>query len=88
MQPWYVYLLRCTDNSLYCGITTDIDKRLDAHNSGTASKYTRSRRPVILAAITEVADKSTALKLEIEVKKLPKDKKISRIQSNIPVSAL
>lgn len=79
MQPWYVYLLTCADNSLYCGVTTDMDKRLAAHNAGSASKYTRSRLPAVLAAVTEVADKSAALKLEMEIKKLPAKNKIARL---------
>lgn len=76
MQPWFVYLLRCADNSLYCGITTDMDRRLGQHNAGTASKYTRARLPVTLAHSIQVEDKSTALKLEIQVKKKPTGKKI------------
>ena len=76
MHPWFVYLLRCADDSLYCGITTDIDRRLKQHNAGTASKCTRPRRPVSLAALTEVESKSAALKLEILVKKQPRDKKL------------
>lgn len=75
MHPWFVYLLRCADNTLYCGITTDMDRRLRQHNAGTASKYTRVRRPVSLAALAEVKDKSAALKLEIQVKKQPRGKK-------------
>jgi len=75
MHPWFVYLLRCADNTLYCGITTDMDRRLRQHNAGTASKYTRVRRPVSLAALAEVKDKSAALKLEIQVKKQPHGKK-------------
>lgn len=81
MQPWFVYLLQCADNTLYCGITTDLDRRLAQHNAGTASKYTRPRRPVILAASTEVADKGTALRLEIRVKKQPRKDKVSFLSS-------
>ena len=76
MHPWFVYLLRCADDSLYCGITTDIDRRLKQHNAGTASKCTRPRRPVSLAALAEVESKSAALKLEILIKKQPRDKKL------------
>ncbi|WP_319543750.1 GIY-YIG nuclease family protein [uncultured Pseudodesulfovibrio sp.] len=81
MQHWYVYLLRCADDSLYCGITTDINRRLKEHNAGTASKYTRPRRPVALAACGEVADKSTALKLEIEIKKQHRNHKIAHLKT-------
>ena len=76
MHPWFVYLLRCADDSLYCGITTDVDRRLKQHNAGTASKYTRSRRPVSLAALTGVENKSAALKLELLIKKQPRGKKL------------
>jgi putative endonuclease len=82
MQTWYVYLLRCADNSLYCGITNDLDRRLAAHNAGTASKYTRSKLPVSLAASTEVDGKSAALKLELAIKKLPAGRKIERLMSH------
>lgn len=79
MRTWHVYLLRCADNSLYCGITNDLNRRLAAHNAGTASKYTRARLPVFLAASTEVDGKSSALKLELAIKKLPAGQKIRRL---------
>ena len=75
--PWYVYLLSCADGTLYCGITTDLERRLAQHNAGTASKYTRVRRPVTLTANVRVDDKSTALRLELAVKKRPRHEKIS-----------
>ena len=52
----YVYLLRCADDSLYCGWTTDVERRVAAHRAGTASRYTRSRRPVEVALVIAVAD--------------------------------
>jgi putative endonuclease len=79
MQVWHVYLLRCADNSLYCGITNNLDRRIATHNAGTASKYTRARLPVTLAASVEVDGKSAALKLELAVKKLPARLKIDRL---------
>jgi len=82
MQHWYVYLMRCADDSLYCGITTNIDRRLKEHNAGTASKYTRPRRPVKVAACGEVPDKSTALKLEITIKKQHRNDKIALLKSS------
>lgn len=78
---WYVYLLRCADDSLYCGITTDVDRRLGEHNNGTASKYTRARRPACVEVFTEVADKSEALKLEMRIKKLPRREKIEALRA-------
>src|SRR5437588_11866555 len=77
----YVYLLRCADDSLYCGWTTDVDRRLAAHRAGTASRYTRSRRPVELAAVIRVADRSAALREEARVKRLPRAAKLLLIPS-------
>lgn len=76
MKNWSVYLLRCYDNSLYCGVTNNIENRLLKHNEGTGSKYTRSRLPVKLAAIKDNLTKSEAYKLECHIKKLPAGKKI------------
>ena len=59
-----VYLLRCADGSLYCGWTTDIRRRLAAHGAGTASRYTRSRRPVALAGVISVADRSSFMEMD------------------------
>ncbi|NDV20036.1 GIY-YIG nuclease family protein [Pseudodesulfovibrio sp. JC047] len=82
MQCWYVYLMRCADDSLYCGITTDVERRLKEHNAGTASKYTRSRRPVCVAAAGMVADKSAALKLEMAIKKQDRVHKIVYLEAH------
>ena len=78
----YVYLLRCADASLYCGWTTDVRRRLAAHRSGTASRYTRSRRPVELAALIPVADRSTALREEARIKRLPRAAKLRLIAAS------
>jgi putative endonuclease len=72
---WLVYLLRCSDNSLYCGITTDIKKRVSAHNAGRGAKYTRARRPVHVVYTESAEGKSEALKREYTIKKLSKTKK-------------
>lgn len=76
---WFVYLLKCSDDSLYCGITNNLEKRLSAHNKGLASKYTRVRLPVILVKVIEVPNKSLALKLEIKIKKLSRKQKLELI---------
>jgi putative endonuclease len=76
----YVYLLRCADESLYCGWTTDVDRRLAAHAAGRASRYTRSRRPVRVAAVIEVADRSAALKEEARIKRLSRAEKLRLTQ--------
>jgi len=81
-QPaWRVYILCCTDGSFYTGATNNIEKRLSDHNRGTASKYTRSRRPVTLMATSVEMNKSEALRLEIKIKKMPKAKKTACLQA-------
>lgn len=73
---WTVYFLRCNDNSLYAGITTDIERRLIEHNnSKLGAKYTRARRPVTLAYQESAEDKSTAAKREYQLRTLTKAKK-------------
>jgi len=74
-----VYLLRCSDDSLYCGWTADLDRRLAAHRSGTASRYTRSRRPVELATVIPVADRRAALREEARIKRLSRAAKLRLI---------
>jgi len=76
-KEWIVYILRCADGSFYTGATNGLEKRLISHNRGTASKYTRSRRPVTLLATSADMDKGEALCLEIKIKKMPKIKKIA-----------
>ncbi len=74
---WTCYLLRCADDTLYCGITNDLEKRITAHNEGAAAKYTRGRVPVQLIYAEPCADKSTALKREMQIKKLSRKKKLA-----------
>ena len=77
----YVYLLRCADDSLYCGWTTDVRRRLAEHRSGAASRYTRSRRPLELAAVVSVADRSAALREEARIKRLPRAAKLALVEA-------
>ena len=79
-SKWYLYLLRCRDGSLYCGITTDVQKRLEQHRSGKGAKYTRGRAPLELVYTEECADHSTALKRELAVKALPREEKLKLIE--------
>ena len=72
---WVCYLLSCADGTLYCGITNDMGKRLEAHNAGAGAKYTRGRSPVRLVYVEPCADKSAALKREMQIKRLPRNKK-------------
>ncbi|TXT23255.1 MAG: putative endonuclease [Gallionellaceae bacterium] len=69
-MSWICYLLECADGTLYCGITNDLDKRLAAHNAGEGAKYTRGRTPVRLAHVETHADKSAALKREMQIKRM------------------
>jgi len=79
-KSWVVYLVRCSDQSLYCGISNDIHRRLAEHNSGKGARYTRSRRPVELIGISPEISKSDALKLEYRIKKMPADQKVSGLK--------
>lgn len=76
-MSWVCYLLRCADGTLYCGITNDLDKRIAAHNAGTAAKYTRTRGPVELAYVELCADKSAALRRELQIKGWPRVDKLA-----------
>jgi putative endonuclease len=69
---WRVYLLRCSDNSLYCGATTDVERRLNEHNQGQGARYTRSRLPVSLVWSSGELTKSDAFKEEYRIKRLSK----------------
>ena len=73
----FVYLLRCGDESLYCGWTTDLDRRVAAHGTGRASRYTASRLPVALAAAWEVPTRTHARQLEARVKRLTRARKLA-----------
>jgi putative endonuclease len=74
-MPWFVYLARCADDTLYCGITNDVAARLAAHNAGRGARYTRARVPIELAAVHQCNDKGAALRLEHRVKQLTRAEK-------------
>jgi len=81
LGSWFVYILRCGDGSLYTGVTTDIDRRVAAHQRGTASKYTRARRPVRLACLEPVGGRAEALKREAAIKRLTRQAKLELIDA-------
>ncbi len=81
MKKWWVYILRCRDGTLYTGATTDPDRRLAQHNAGTASKYTRSRRPVTIVYRERAQSQGGALSREIAIKKLPRSAKDALVAS-------
>lgn len=74
------YLLRCADGTLYCGWTNDLEKRLAAHNSGKASKYTRSRLPVKLVYFETFDTKQEAMSREARIKRLSRQQKLDLIE--------
>lgn len=80
MNDYVVYILECSDGNYYCGITNNIEKRLELHNKGKASKCTRSRLPVKLIYKEDGFDKSTALKREWEIKQLTRLQKEQLIE--------
>lgn len=77
---FYVYILLCSDNTLYTGYTNSLKKRLLDHNLGLAAKYTRGRRPVKYVYTEEFLDKSSALKREFEIKSYSRNKKVKLIK--------
>jgi predicted GIY-YIG superfamily endonuclease len=83
MGCWYVYLLRCSDGSLYCGITTDLERRLQEHNEGSGSRYTGSRLPVLTAWSSQPLSKSEAYREEYRIKRLSKAAK-EMMASQVP----
>lgn len=80
-MSWYVYLVECADGTLYCGATTEPERRVAQHNGlrPGGAKYTRSRRPVRLAACVALPDRSAALRVEEAVKKTPRRGKMARL---------
>lgn len=76
-MTYFFYILRCSDNSLYCGITNDLERRLREHNSKTSksAKYTRAKQPVLLVYKEELETMSSAMRREAEVKRWTKKKK-------------
>jgi putative endonuclease len=76
---WYVYIVECSDGTLYTGISNNIDKRIVDHNSGIGSKYTKGRRPVKLLCKWDCADKSHASKVEYKIKTLTREAKLRLI---------
>ena len=83
-MAWFVYVLRCNGNTLYTGITTDTERRLEAHRRGLASKYTRSRLPVSLVYHESQPTRSLALKREAEIKRLSRTDKLELIRAHSP----
>jgi putative endonuclease len=79
-NQWYVYILECSDHSLYTGCTNNLAKRLSAHNSGKGAKYTKAKLPVHLLYAEPATDRSQAQKREAEIKKLSRTDKLSLVE--------
>jgi putative endonuclease len=79
---WYLYIVECSDTSLYCGITNNIERRIEEHNNGTGGRYTRSRLPVKLKYFERYHKKGEALKREYQIKGWTREEKIALIKRN------
>jgi putative endonuclease len=77
IKSWFVYILECSDGTLYTGSTNNIERRIQQHNKGTGAKYTKGRAPVVLLRWFKLENKSQALKLEYKIKQLTKKEKLS-----------
>jgi putative endonuclease len=82
IRTWFVYLLRCRTGELYTGCTNDVPRRVRAHDRGVASRFTRSRLPVILVYTERCSDRSSALRREAEIKRMSRGEKIVLIRSS------
>ena len=80
-KPWYLYILRCGDGTLYTGITTDVQARFEAHQCGKGAKYTRGRGPLELVYQEECESHSNALKREVAIKSMTREEKQKLINS-------
>ena len=81
-MPYFVYIIKCNDSTLYTGIAKDVDRRVNEHNtSDKGAKYTKMRRPVELLYFEELKDRSSACKREYAIKKLSREKKLKLIEA-------
>ncbi len=89
MDFWYVYIVRCSDSTLYTGITTDLERRLLEHNSGPkGARYTRSRRPVALVYCEQATSRSAATSREAHIKKLKISEKGQLVAQQEKISSM
>lgn len=80
-MTWFVYLIRCGDGTLYCGIALDVEARLKQHQEGKGAKYTRGRGPLVLVYREACGTKAEALRRERAVKALSRDRKVALLGS-------
>jgi putative endonuclease len=88
VKPWYLYLVRCKDGSLYTGISNDVARRLAAHAGGRGARYLRGRGPLVLARKLRVGCHGDALRLELRVKRLPRARKEKLVAGKIRLKDL
>jgi len=81
-MSWFIYILQCNDNSLYTGVTNDLDRRIAAHNDGTGAKYTKGRGPVRLLYSEESPSRSDAQKREYSIKQLSRAEKVQLLKTS------
>jgi putative endonuclease len=81
-MSWHVYIIQCKDSKLYTGITNNLKRRINAHNSGNGGRFTKYRAPVKLVHSEECLTKQEALKREAQIKRLERPQKLSLIRSN------
>ncbi|MDA4126885.1 MAG: GIY-YIG nuclease family protein [Thaumarchaeota archaeon] len=84
MRRYWVYIILCSDGSLYTGYTSDVKRRLVQHNSGRASRYTRARLPVTLAYLERASSQGSALRRELKIKKLSRSSKLLLCSERLP----
>jgi putative endonuclease len=83
-MAYFCYIVECSDGTFYTGWSTDPERREHQHNAGRGARYTRDRRPVRLVYVEEQADKPSALRRELRIKRLPREKKLKLIEDNQP----
>ena len=80
-EPWFVYVARCADGTLYVGIARDVASRIAAHDAGKGARYTRGRGPLEVLGTRRCRGQGEALRLELALKRLPRDRKLSLVTS-------
>ena len=79
-MPWHIYIIKCKDSNLYTGITKDLERRVEEHNSDNGCRFTKGRSPVKLVYSEKIRTRSNALKREAAIKRLPRKKKLELIK--------
>lgn len=87
-MTWYVYVARCADGTLYCGIARDVTTRIAEHDAGTGAKYTRGRGPLALLVARRCRDKGRALRLEYAIKQLTRAEKEALVGAPARIAAI